>query len=444
MKQAQRIFAGLLGLLALTGPAWADTAVEVWDTKLNVTKGTLQGVSGSIVSYFDEGRAYQTLSRDAVVRLRVVPKVVPVEPAPVVKPVEPAAVNPGLMRWGGGAVIKRNNRGAQPAAPAEPEKPKEVKLDGPGWLWLTDGQKIKATLKGPAQGETVGFTSDRLGAFNVPVDKIAKFWPEALAEGMAATDGQDTLLLANGDKVVGFVETLDETGFKFKPTGAEVAAQLAPGQVAGFWLSNPLAGPGVGVTVFTLLSGDVLGASDLKVADDKAQLTLAPVKRVPAGEAPAEPLEVALTDVATIDFSGTGGRLVALKDVPRQAVAGQEFLGTPNLPVESPQGTLLQAPVTVRFMLPPGSARLLFNGSAWSAKGSETQARKWTHFEASIKLAGQNKPVWSMPFEFGKSERVLIGVLPGPLDLSLDDGPDGPVLDRFLISDAYLLVKPTN
>lgn len=439
MTQTARLLAGLLGVIALAGPASADTPVEIWDTRLNVKHGTLQGVSETMVTYFDEGRAYQSHSRDSLVRLRVLTKApTAAQGADAVEPQSQRMTGQDVRGDAGGGVGE--NAAAAPQAAAQ--KAGDAKLEGPGWLWLTDGQKIKATLTGPAAGEVMRFTSERLGAITVPVDKVARFWPDALPDALTSVEGQDMLLLANGDRVVGFIETLDEGGYKFKPQGAEASVQLGAAQVAGFYLSNPARMDTKGLTVFTLVSGEVLGASSLTVADDKARMMLSPIGR--QGGSSGEPVELLLADVSMIDFSGPGGRLVPLRDVARQSIKGEEFLGTPNKPIETAQGLLTQAPVTVRFQLPAGSSRLVFNGSAWTPKGSEEQARKWTRFDAAIVLAGEKIPVWTMTFSYGKQEHVMINVLPGPMDLVLDEGPDGPVLDKFLMSDAYLLVKPVN
>lgn len=443
--------------LAVCGVVQADTLVEVWDAKLRVTRGTLQGVSDAMVTYFDENRAYQTLSRDSLVRVRVVPKATTPTANAQGGGTGGSVSDDGLVRVTtrdamGNIVVRmvrppagwaglRGGRMAPNVQPVvvEPEKPKEVKLDGPGWLWLTDGQKLKATFKGPATGEQMSFSSDRLGEFTVPVDKVSRFWPDTLVEPLAGTEGQDTLLLANGDRVGGFAESLDEKGIRFKPQGAEESMTLGPAQVAGFLLSNPPATGSAGLVLVTLGTGEVLGASSIKVSDDKVGVT--PSLIVRSG---GEPLEVPLAEVATMDFSGPSGRLVALKEIPRQVVGGEDFLGSPNMPVDNAQGTLLQAPVTVRYALPAGSARVLFTARAWCLPESREQSRKWTRFDASVLMAGQKSPAWKARFEFGKEERVVLEAGPGPMDLVLDEGDNGPVLDRLLLADGYVLVKAAN
>jgi hypothetical protein len=447
MRHGVKALVCVWAVLAFCGAARCQTIVEVWDAKLRVTRGTLQGVSDSMVTYFDESRAYQALSRDALVRVRVVPKVAaagtnvagedsgvrvqgrdPMGNIAVIRP-------PAVMAGGRIRLVPK----AQPAA-VEPEKAKEVKLDGPGWLWLTDGQRLKATFKGPAAGELMSFNSDSLGAFNVPVDKVARFWPMTLVEPLTGAEGQDTLLLANGDRVSGFMESLDEKGFKFKAQGADAPVTLVPAQVAGFLLANPPAAGSLGSVLVTLGSGEILGAASIKVSEEKVSLMVSLIQRAAAGEA----LEMTLGDVATIDFFGPAGRLVALKDIPWQTVDGADFLGTRNTPVENAMGTLFQAPVAVRYALPAGSARIVFTAGAWYPPGSQDLSKKWTRFDAGLQMGGQKSPVWTGRFEFGKQERVVLEARPGPMDLVLGEGDNGPVLDRLLVSEAYVLVRAAN
>lgn len=458
MRQGVKALVCVWAVLAFCGAGYCQTLVEVWDAKLRVTRGTLQGVSDSMVTYFDENRAYQTLSRDSLVRVRVVPKgaassvtgggvagntagdvVVEEGMVRVQRRDGMGNIVVQLVRPGGGGIRVRNAPVGQGAA-VEPEKPKEVKLDGPGWLWLTDGQKLKATLKGPAAGELLSFTSDRLGAFNVPVDKVARFWPLTLVEPLAGTEGQDTLLLANGDRVTGFVESVDEKGFKFKAQGADEALALGPRQVAGFLLANPPGTAPLGSVLVMLGSGETLSAASIKVSEEKVTFMTSLVQRT----TPGEPLEMTLGEVAMMDFFGPAGRLVALKDIPFQTVGGAEFLGSPNMPVESAQGTLFQAPVAVRYALPAGAARVVFSAAAWCPAGSQELSKKWTRFDAGLQMAGQKSPQWTARFEFGKQERVVLEAQPGPMELVLSEGDNGPVLDRLLVSDAFVLVRAAN
>lgn len=397
-------------------------------------------------------------------------------PAPALVPSAlPALAPPAPPQRTAEEVIKEIEAiGALPTpAPAKPgaDQPQPAAAPAPPpltsfrpWVGLTDGQRLvglparivddaRPAPAKPDDGQTLLWLHNRLGMMRLPIESIARIalGPVTPLPADDAATG-DVVILANGDRVPGFVDAISEsvTISPPKPAGKPAApAQptiVALDQVAEIRLSNPPE-PLRGGVAWTS-DGSVIAASKIELDAAARRASLVGSALGTPADKPARPAGASL-DIADIRaVAPEAMSLAPLSSIPiadQRAWPGREAFDPVIIAPTSPViGSMLGAddivlpgPMSVTWTLPEGATRL----AAYLVL--EERSWAWGDCEVIFALAGPDG-----------TERVLsrsrlnvaapvaavnIEVAPrASLIVKIDPGEHGPIQDRVVIRHALV------
>jgi hypothetical protein len=307
-----------------------------------------------------------------------------------------------------------------------------------GWLRLADGQRFPGqALSGarPEDGVLVWIQSSWLGRLEVPLERIESV--TFVSGGAVPAPGDaDALQLANGDRLEGLVTALGD------PVTVEVLDEDAGGpqtfelpldRVSAVRMVTPTQRPS-GRRVW-LLDGTVVDVEEVMLGDD-GFFRLEGLALVADGQA----RRIEVDAVAGVQFDAQGL-------IPFSAIAPSRVEGPPTRYVV-PAPTVLdefaalglgrvafRGPVSVQYLLPPGSAYL-------SAEAVlPVKARSWGDCELIIREDDQQVFTARLNAE---SPTAMIGVPLGGSRLTVEvtEGSGGPVQDQVVLLRALVLVEP--
>lgn len=292
-------------------------------------------------------------------------------------------------------------------------------------LRLTDGQVLRGNLGGAGDGgEQLVWETTTLGPVQVGLDDVSSM---SVSDGgdLPVAGESDIVLLANGDRLSGFVEAVSAAGLNLDRDGQSV--DLAWEAISGVVLAN-LARRGSGVWL-TLIDGSRLRVEALTLTGSHA-----------AGTAFGQPFEVPMDRAARVDFTQRH-RLVPLDELPQTVMEGGTAFGVEYPPRFEPGWLSLHAPVTVRYELPAGARR--FAADAAIAPGASAAADPPGGADMVLIVSDGQTELFKERLN-ADQPRVRINVeLTGPaLELRLDDAVGGPVLDRLRLENPAVLVTP--
>ncbi|MEM8739614.1 MAG: hypothetical protein AAGG38_14220 [Planctomycetota bacterium] len=405
----RRRAAGVCGALLLigVGSAGALTPAELVTPELERQAVNLAGLSGGVIRFFDAERRLVRAGDEGFVRVDL-----------------------------GHAAAGEASGGGEPAV-----------------VRLTDGQRIAGRWVGAARGgEAVVWEHAALGRFTLRLDDITAIrWPQAPDAGSADRRGEgpgepaagDVVRLINGDRLVGFLVSVEEQGLRFQVDGTNPVGVRTRGQRARLPRATPPgAGGGTPGDLVVLTDGTRVRVSERTIGGET--LTL-----VPALADTAEPVELALDRVRYVDLTSGGWRLRSLAERTMRVVSGGEAFGLRLEPTSAAGVLRLHAPVTVEFDLPEGARRLsalaeLDLPADLSAEVSGlAELDVWVHGRAGAAGGGggggepwrldRDRPSARLNVELNAGHRVL--------RLRVGSGELGPVLDRLRLRDALLLLE---
>ncbi len=315
----------------------------------------------------------------------------------------------------------------------------EAVLDAPrsGMLALSDGQRFPGeALSGarPADGVFVWSQNSWLGRMEVPLDRIESvaFLPDATVPEPG--DG-DVLVLANGDRVEGFVTALGD------PISIETAAGGTAGaQVLDFPVDRAVAvrlvpprREATGRRLW-LSDGTVLDVAGILVGDDGVvRLTGMPFVSGPL----QRPLSI--TSLVAVQFDPAG--LVPFASLRPEEVYGPPTrfqVGAPEAPDALPplglSRILFRGPVTVRYRLPAAEAHLRAEARL------PVEARAYG--DCDIVVRDGRREVFRARLDARRPEATVAVDLSGPtFEIEITEGGNGPVQDHVVLHRAMLLVE---
>lgn len=414
-SKIQNQLLGVIGTFLIAASTTALTPATLLTPELESRSINLSGLSGGTLSYFDDDRRLTRSPVGDFVRLRL---------------------------------DERSSAGA------------DVETQARGVIELVDGQRIVGRWSGASRdGEAILWTHPTLGRFTLGLDDVRRVVMNTATgsadEGQAVPDlgtpAGDMVDLLNGDRFVGFIVAVADESVTIQPDGADGEVTLDRANIATLRLANP-ATPAHEVVV----SGDLvelvdgsrvrgggnIGGEPLTIRADTLRFT-------PALTDAMQPVDLALDQVAQIDFAASGLRLVELGGQPMTTVAGGSAFGLELLPVVEPRGISLHAPVTVVFDLPDGAQRFISRAALDLPAGLSDQQTRLADVlvsavpggaEASLPPASESGGVrlfvdrtWSMlRSELGGADQLRI---------ELDPMRHGPILDRVLLEDAMILLE---
>ncbi len=329
-----------------------------------------------------------------------------------------------------------------------------------GLITLVDGRRVAGRLVAGGDDESVAWEHRALGKMTFSLDDVRAIRLPVSAENakpLQATNdapaATDQLVLANGDRLGGFIVAIRASGVEIQPDGQDDAITLPLDRVARITLANPAPdddAPNVDNTVW-LRDGSRVRFGVVEVEGQSVLLSNVLIR---AG-GPTKPIRVPIETVRRIDV-GLGGahiddvivgralrRIIDLTDLPRKVTAGGLVFGVPMPPtVESAGDTALaatnlrlHAPVTVQLDLPEGASRLAFVAELDTSNAS---AHDWADLDLTVRVDGTAVAQAKIN---GDSPRTRLNVKAGRrVELVVGSGANGPVLDRLRLRDAMIFV----
>ena len=330
-----------------------------------------------------------------------------------------------------------------------------------GELVLVDGQRVpgepagwggggEGTDEGAGAGGEGGglvWESARFGAGTAALERVSRVvmpgW-RGVPLGLAGEQAEDVVVLANGDRLRGFVETINGSAVRID-TGVGAAGgggvvEVEAGLVAAVALANP--SEALTGTVVWLADGTVVRARSATSADGST------VRVEPAGPF-GEAATVGAELVRGIGFGVE--RAWALVGLEREAERGGE-LGEgwptgayvregpePGALVLGLEGSVLGAsdvvlggPGRVVWRLPAGAVRVAATVLMESAEAP------WGDCEVTVRVDGT--AVWSRRVRAGEAHGVDVALPPGAREVEwiVEPGAHGPVRDRVVLRRALV------
>ena len=286
---------------------------------------------------------------------------------------------------------------------------------------FNDGQRLTGRWVG-AEGDALQIEHDQLGRRSVSLDDLRRV--EFVAEAAAAmpeSAAEDTVTLANGDRLTGFVAALTPATITIETGPASI--DLKTEQVRSVQLANP-GRPAPGDRVF-LRNGDIVITQSLRLVADR--LTIG------TGD---DAVELAPARVARIDLANPNLALRPLAGQPMSIIDGGEAFGVAWPPKIDPDGIRLHAPVTVQWEVPAGAR--WFAADARLDLAANHPRRDWAGFELILRSGDQEQRYTLDPET--DAVPVRLKVTGGFITVTLEPGVNGPILDRLRLQDATLLV----
>jgi hypothetical protein len=332
-----------------------------------------------------------------------------------------------------------------PAGPSGGSTPLRVEL--------VDGQVfVGRGLSARPDGDTLVFEHARLGSLEFAIDDL---WSirrpgldpsiESPSAALPGGNDADRVTMRNGDRLAGFVVALDGEAVTLLPDGADEEVALPLAELAELTLANPAvtveaAGDTVGLTDGSRVRGTGLAITG--GAGGRLELT-------PTLSVALRPVSLPLVELSWVEFAASGLRLVDLADRPWRVTEGGRVWGV-DWPARRDAGGLrLHAPATLRFDLPAGARR-------WSARAEldlpddlPPERAGWADFVLRVMGSTETQRDSrhdAKAFHFTAERREAAINLPlaeggEALVLQLDEGLNGPVLDRLRLREMRLLVR---
>ncbi|MBI1369696.1 MAG: hypothetical protein GC162_13705 [Planctomycetes bacterium] len=305
-------------------------------------------------------------------------------------------------------------------------------------LMLNDGHLFRGKFAGVDEAGKVQWDTSDLGRLTFKLDDIARMnvseieTPPAPAPGAASTtatpapppaangpvSANDRVTLRNGDVISGFIESVQTTGLNITVEQNQKLT-LTWDRVARLALANPVrAKPGVWVR---LAGGSRLRVE--KLAIDSKQM---------AGEVLGKSVALPREQVSGIDFAQRH-RLMRLGEIESEVTGGGSVFGVPMKPQATIDGVYLHAPVSVTYHLPEGVRRFAATARL------DPQGLDWADLNLIVEDGKGMLAQWHLN---GAQPSAEVNIVPRDrtLVVQLDDGANGPVFDRLVLSGAYLLI----
>lgn len=342
---------------------------------------------------------------------------------------------------------------AEPPPPPQPE-PQSAMLE------LADGQRFAGALAaGGGENETVRWLHPVLGVLEFKLDQVARIRlgqapPAPAAPAPPAQGANDVVLLRNGDRLEGFIESLGGA-LRFSPGGNGAATDIPLDRIHEITLANPAEAPPAGAIMAWFRDGSIIACRAMK-SGRMGELTLvrslqeseaAPERRTEA--APESPMPLALDDLMAASFDASALTPLASLPPARQEPAGGRRWTRPARVVD-PQLAMLGAadiempgPMVIEWDLPAGASRLLTT--------AELPREFWTwgdcELVVSISPADQTAESELARQHLSAAQPIAtinaaLGAAPGVrrLRFRLEPGEFGPVQDRIILRRPLLLV----
>jgi len=327
-------------------------------------------------------------------------------------------------------------------------------------LILADGQMVYGRWLGGDgnDGQTILFRHRYGQVWAIALEDIRSLLPYDQSMEMGMAGGDDVVLLANGDRLTGFVEAIgalsseqSELAVWWTGPDSQEPTPLSMEAVSGVVLANPERDQPEGAHLIVLDSGEKLFAHDLVMdgQDLTGTLTLCQFEDPPV-------LTLPLVIVERIEFTGHGHRLASLWDMEWKVVSGGSFFGIPALPRMDHQLMRLHAPLMLSVVLPSEAAQMKVSFALDLPLDLDPSSEALAHVRVGVAVGEDVESARQAIVSWGtldQRDQVVSFNLPiersedAPTDLRvavivLEEADNGPVLDRVKVIEATVLLKP--
>ena len=307
---------------------------------------------------------------------------------------------------------------------------------------LRDGQVLVGNWSGTGEEEdTFALSLNGSDRLDVPIDDLlsVSLLPEKTRANANAKE--DLITLANGEVLTGFVQGIGAGKITIELEDLDEPIELPMERVHAVSIANraKVIEPEPGLARVTLRSGSTLLLKDATMnrreqghsIDGRSLLGFGPeIHRFNMDQVQAiEPLSGGRYELAPLTVS----RL--------SLIAGGEVFGVPMKPKAQADGSVsLHAPTTLGVDLPEGVSRLVFNAELYSEEDAPTP---------NYRMAGCELIVYEDDKRIGgcklspddPTHRINVPLTSGELRIELNEGVNGPVLDRVRLTDAEILIR---
>lgn len=299
---------------------------------------------------------------------------------------------------------------------------------------LVDGQRLVGKwVNASAAGEAVIWQHPIIGDVSLQLEQIARITLAGSFEpGRWDMLSEDRVVLTNGDTMTGFIESVASESLTLTPDGSAEAIALPLGRIGSVALANPAQQPTAGHQLVTLSDGSRLIVASVQIVGDRVELD-APLSSSDS------PVVLPLDQLAQIDFTASGYRLVELTQYPMQ-VSGGEVFGLTLEPRVQGEDILMHAPVKVTFELPTTAQRFAGDAQLDTRDDAPPQMLDWADFELLVHH-GEPSPHRLRLRGDQPSGRINLPITDATLVLELEPGVNGPILDRLRLRGGVILIN---
>ena len=410
------LMGGVLSVLSAGSTAWGAVPVLLMDKQLREQRVYLKGVKGGEIVYLDAQRRLYKRSIDKFVRLEEVSELELDIPVDV-----------GVIEFVDGQRIRGKISVGEAA-------------DEGGFYWeCMIGDRWEKIEQGSAFEQAVGVTQaggkieqgyrERIA---VNLDEVRRItfggMPNEIVVGT-----EDVLVMKNGEMVKGFVIEAKGDVLRFQLEDADEAIEIGMGQVRAISLMNQVIEGDRGEYVVNMKDGSRYFADGLWMSDEVLGMQISLT-----GQGERE-VEVPLGMVDEIDVLRSGYRLMYLSEMDVAVEEPTVVFGKSYRHEIGKRLMKLHAPLSLRFDLPRGVVKL--GGVVELDEDEEVpQLAGWADMNVVFRGLGYEKK-----YRLNKdAKRHEVEVdLEGKREVfvELDEGLNGPVLDRMRLLDAKLLIK---
>lgn len=307
---------------------------------------------------------------------------------------------------------------------------------------MVDGQVFVGTLLGAGKdGESIrlAFGYEQRTVV-LALDDLLSF--ALVGHAVQGDANDDTLLLGTGETLVGFVDAIGEKSVAFVVGDADDPIDIPMDRVRGFSIANKPKPVKVekGLARVLLRDGSSVYLRKARI-NRAADPAVGGVQGTFVAEPQTAPITLPMEYVQLIEPLSSQVALQPLTEIEMTTVAGGEVFGVAMRPSVSPDGAIrLHAPITLGFDVPDTARRLAFT-VAMDLDETVPESRR--------PLAGCELVVYDGDEEIarhtltpdGPAKRLNLPLAGGGLRIALENGVNGPVLDRVILTDGQLLVS---
>jgi hypothetical protein len=180
---------------------------------------------------------------------------------------------------------------------------------------------------------------------------------------------------------------------------------------------------------------------------DEGTVTIEPT--LESTDAPKGGLKWPLSAVSRVDVTSGSHRLVNLVQLPRKVLSMDESWGMTFEPMVREGALWLHGPLKLQLELPAGATRVAATVELALPSGLPTTRQAWADCDLVISLAGENGQTPRQVARYHLHAEQLSARINFPIEnpsmnkliLEIENGANGPILDRVRLRDGAVLVR---